>query len=172
MNRASLSLLAALAAVSLATTACGPKKHEKTVDTSAEPSPNESAAPAVTTAAPPVTPAAAPMDKQLDDYLKSGQTGERAFQFQALVFTPRGELGQNPNFSPTSLAAVLNAYPQARLQIRGFAAPGQPAKVGSDHAAKVAQALIQSGVDAKRVTSAGAVAASPAEARVDLVVTP
>lgn len=175
----SVCLWAALAGMGLAAAACGPREQEKGVDPTTvdrgladKPGPADVTPPSTTVTLPGDTQVeATPMQAQLQQYLQSGQTAERRFQFDSLRFEG-DQLRQDPNDSLTTLAALLNAHPQTKVQVHAYAAAGEPQSAGADRAAKVAQALIQAGVDAGRVTSSGATAPHAGEDRVELIVRP
>jgi len=114
------------------------------------------------------------MEAELLQYLESGQPAGRRFHVQSLGFIERNALRQEPEDSLTTLAAILNAFPQSRVRVEvlernpGMAGPRDRAV---QRAAIVARSLATHGVDADRITSAGVRSEDVEASRIELVIT-
>lgn len=135
----------------------------------------------------PAAPAAGPMYGQLETYLASAQPAGQRFTFDNLHFaTNSAELPADAQATLSGLVAILGRFPNARVQIEGYAdargSEPQNAQLGAQRAEAVARALIGAGVAADRVTAATGSESNPigdnataqgqaANRRTDLVVT-
>ena len=127
------------------------------------------------------------LNYQLQQFLASPEPAPRSFTFDRLNFaTSSAELPADAQPTVGALAQILQAYPNARVRIEGYAdARGaEPAneQLGARRAEAVAQALIAQGVAANRVTAATGGESNPVDTnataqgqaenrRTDLVVT-
>ena len=99
------------------------------------------------------------LNYELQRFLASPDPAPRTFEFENLNFaTNSAELPADAGATVTALTQIMNAYPNARAQVVGYAdARGsEPANVqlGAQRAEAVARALIAAGVPADRITSA------------------
>lgn len=112
-------------------------------------------------------------EAELLQYLESDQPAGRRFHIRSLGFIERNALRQEPVGSLTTLAAILDAFPEARLRVEVLDRnPGMtgPRDRAVQRAAIVAQALAAHGVDADRITSAGVRSEDVEDSRIELVI--
>lgn len=127
------------------------------------------------------------LNYQLQQFLASSEPAPRRFTFDRLNFaTSSAEMPADAQAVTTALAQILQAYPNARVRVEGYAdargADAANVQLGARRAEAVAQALIAQGVPAARVTAATGGESNPVAAnataqgqaenrRTDLVVT-
>jgi outer membrane protein OmpA-like peptidoglycan-associated protein len=110
----------------------------------------------------------------LQAYLASSEAPGRRFEMTSVRFVGQDEVRQDPDGALTTLAAILNAYPQARVRVEVIERNpqmDQPHDRAVERAANVAAALVANGVPASRVTSRGVKSENADVPRVELVVT-
>ncbi|WP_300577352.1 hypothetical protein [Phenylobacterium sp.] len=110
----------------------------------------------------------------LQAYLASSEAPGRRFAMESVSFVARDEVRQDPDGALTTLSAILNAYPQARVRvevIERHPQMDQPHDRAVERAANVAAALVANGLPASRVTSRGVKSENADVPRVELVVT-
>ncbi|WP_165842882.1 OmpA family protein [Phenylobacterium deserti] len=127
------------------------------------------------------------LNYELQRFLASDAPAPRTFTFDKLNFDTNAAVIRSVD-QPTiqALAQILNAYPNARVQLIGFAdargSEAQNAQLASQRAAAVSQALVAAGVDPSRVSTASGGESKPVESnatsegrfenrRTDLIVT-
>lgn len=108
------------------------------------------------------------LNYQLQQFLASPEPAPRTFTFDRLNFaTSSSELPADAQPTVTALAQILQAYPNARVRVDGYAdARGSDQtnqQLGAQRAEAVARALIAQGVAANRVTSATGGESNPVE---------
>ena len=99
------------------------------------------------------------LNYELQRYLGSNEPPPRTFEFENLNFaTSSAELPAVAQTTITALAQIMQAYPNARARVVGYAdARGsEPAnqQLGAQRAESVVRALVAAGVPADRVTAA------------------
>lgn len=109
-----------------------------------------------TTVATPNTGAAGTMLPALQTYLASNEAAPRTFTFDRLNFdTSSSAIRPDDQQTISQLAQALQAHPNARIRITGYAdargAAGTNAKLGEQRAQAVVAALSQAGVDHSRL---------------------
>lgn len=115
------------------------------------------------------TPAAA----ELLDYLSSEAAAGRRFDLDAIGFVHRENVRQDPDGAITTLAAIMQAFPEARYQVevREFnPQEPDPHDRAIERAAAVERALVAYGVPDAWITSEGVDASEPIAPEVELVV--
>ena len=127
------------------------------------------------------------LNYELQRFLASDAPAPRTFTFDNLNFDTNAAVIRSVD-QPTiqALAQILNAYPNARVQLVGYAdargSEAQNAQLASQRAAAVSQALITAGVDPSRVSTASGGESKPVDSnatsegrfenrRTDLIVT-
>ena len=99
------------------------------------------------------------LNYDLQAFLESADPAPRTFTFDKLNFDTASSAIRSDD-APTlnALSQILAAYPKSVVRLVGYAdARGSDAvnaKLGADRAASVAKALIDTGIDPKRVTTA------------------
>lgn len=127
------------------------------------------------------------LNYQLQQYLASPAPAPRRFTFDRLNFaTGSAAMPADAQATTAALAQILQAYPNARARIEGYAdsrgGEGANVRLGAQRAEAVAEALIGAGVPAARVTAASGGESNPVDTnatsegqaenrRTDLVVT-
>jgi outer membrane protein OmpA-like peptidoglycan-associated protein len=96
---------------------------------------------------------------ELPRYLASAEPAPRTFQFENLNFaTSSAELPAEAGTTVSALAQIMQAYPNARARVVGYAdARGSEpanAQLGAQRAEAVSRALIAAGVPAARIEAA------------------
>jgi outer membrane protein OmpA-like peptidoglycan-associated protein len=170
-----LGLLLLLALLFLMLRSCD-SDDEQTTTTAAQ---SEAAAPVATGPAAPVAPTtpALPVEAvalpggqsvqlqpqtlnyELQRFLASPEPAPRTFAFENLNFaTGSAELPADAQATVGALAQIMQAYPNARARVVGYAdargAEGANAQLGAQRAESVVRALIAAGVPADRATAA------------------
>lgn len=116
---------------------------------------------------------ATPQAAALLAYLGSEAAPGRRFALESVRFVGREEVRQDPDGALTTYAAILNAYPATRVRIEVIERNpdmSHPHDRATQRAANVAAALVDSGLDAGRVTARGLKSQSADRPRVELVV--
>jgi outer membrane protein OmpA-like peptidoglycan-associated protein len=127
------------------------------------------------------------LNYQLQQFLGSQEPAPRRFTFDGLNFaTGSAELPADAQATTGALAQILQAYPNARVRVEGYAdargGEGSNAQLGAQRAEAVARTLIGAGVAPNRVTAATGGESNPVDTnataqgqaenrRTDLVVT-
>ena len=101
----------------------------------------------------------ATLNYDLQAFLASSAPAPRTFTFDKLNFdTGKADIRADDQPTISALSQILAAYPKAAVRLVGYAdARGTGAandKLGADRAAAVAKALTDSGIDAKRISTA------------------
>lgn len=97
-------------------------------------------------------------EEELQQYLASDAAAGRRFPFNAPFFVQRDDVSEEPNGAITTLAAILNAYPDARVRVEVIEwnpQMNEPRYRAVDRAEALARVIVAAGVDAKRITHAG-----------------
>jgi len=97
------------------------------------------------------------MNYELQRFLASKQPAPQAFDFDQLFFTyGSAEPMIDPDDGVSDLAAILIAYPRARVKIVGYGGGERPATgvdLGAQRANAIVNALIAAGVDKNRMAA-------------------
>ncbi|MBC7168088.1 hypothetical protein [Phenylobacterium sp.] len=176
---AHIDLRAPALALVLALGACGQEDgelDEATIDAGAmRTPPNTQASPRTpTTIANGTTVYATEMARELQAFLESGEPAPREFELTAISFVQGVQVREDPDGTIANLVTILNAHPQARVQIVVPHTNPQSDRVSEaseDRAARVAQVFVENGLDPARITSAGRNAPAEVVPHAVLVVT-
>lgn len=104
----------------------------------------------------------------LDPYLAGAEATPRTFVFDQLNFdTASSDIRAADRAELRALAATLEQYPESRIRIVGFAdargSGAANATLGADRANGVKAALVDQGVDARRIGTASGGESNPVE---------
>jgi len=97
-------------------------------------------------------------EADLQRYLASDAAAGRRIPLSSLHFVEWDEVRQDPDGAITTLAAILNAFPEARVRVEVVERNPQmyePRDRAAARAQAVARAIVSAGVDAGRVTHVG-----------------
>ena len=99
------------------------------------------------------------LNYDLQAYLAGNAAAPRSFPFDKLNFdTASSQIRADDQPTLAALAQILSAYPNAKVQLVGYAdargSDAANAKLGSDRAAAVSAALTSAGIAAARITTA------------------
>jgi outer membrane protein OmpA-like peptidoglycan-associated protein len=99
------------------------------------------------------------LNYDLQAFLASSAPAPQTFTFDKLNFdTASAQVRADDQPTLSALSQILAAYPNAAVRVVGYAdargSDAANAKLGADRAAAVSKALIDSGIDAGRVTTA------------------
>ena len=108
------------------------------------------------------------LNYQLQSFLASPEPAPRSFEFENLNFaTSSAELPADAQGTVTALSQILQAYPNARVRVDGYADArgdaGANQQLGAQRAESVARALIAAGVPAARITAASGGETNPVD---------
>jgi hypothetical protein len=114
-----------------------------------------------------------PAEADLLAYLETDAAAGRRFALPSIAFVENDAVRQSPDGALTTLAAILQAFPRARIRVEVIERNPQmfePHDRATARAQAVARAIVAQGVDAGRVTHAGVKSTHVETPRVELVV--